>query len=79
MPARRWGGIFTAVCMVMHGRRVPVDACGLDLSFGYHGSSMTARIRARHPQKKSHGARKSEPWLAQPGCHTLPGADRDIH
>ena len=79
MLARRWGGIFTAVCMVMHGRRVPVDACGLDPSSGYPASSMTARIRARHPQTKSHGARKSEPWLAQPGCHTLPGADRDIH
>ena len=56
MLARRWGGIFTAVCMVMHGRREPVDVCGLDPSYEYHVPSMTARIRARHPQTKSHGA-----------------------
>ena len=79
MRARRWGGIFTAVCMVMHGRREPVDVCGLDPSYEYPVPSMTARIRARHPQTKSHGARKLEHWLAQPGCHTLPGADHDIH
>ena len=79
MPARRWGGIFTAVCMVMHGMCVPVDVCGLDTSFECHITSMIARIRARHRKKRSHGARKSEPWLSQPGCHALPGADSDIH
>ena len=79
MPARRWGGIFTAVCMVMHGGRVPFDECGLDPSFEYHGASITAKMCARHPQTKSHGARKSEPWLAQPGCHSMPGSNRDIH
>ena len=79
MLARRWGDIFTAACMVMHGIRVLVDVCGLDTSSGCHMTSMTARIRASHRQKKSHGARKSEPWLSQPGCHALPGADSDIH
>ena len=79
MLARRWGDIFTAACMVMHGIRVLVNVCGLDTSSGRHIASMIARIRARHRQKKSHGARKSEPWLPQPGCHALPGSNSDIH
>ena len=32
MPARRREAILDSVCMILHGRRVPGDAWGLDLA-----------------------------------------------
>ena len=79
MPARRREAIVASVCRVLHGRRVPGDACGLDLASMLHGACESYNIPSQICSDTKTRRLSLEHQLANKGCHALPSTDHDIH
>ena len=79
MPARRREAIVASVCRVLHGRRVPGDACGLDLASILHGACESYNLPSQICSDTKNRRLSLEHQLANKGCHALPSTDHDMH
>ena len=79
MPARRREAIVASVCRVLHGRRVPGAAWGLDLASMLHGACESYNLRTQICSDTKILRLSLEHQLANKGCHALPSTDHDMH
>ena len=77
--SRRREAIAASVCGVLHGRRVPGDAWGLDLASVLHGACESYNCLSQICSDTHFGELSLEHQLANTGCHTLPTTDHDMH